>query len=121
MSHHLTRRALVAATPAITGLSIAALGATAALALPSAAGLDAELLALGVELTSALALKDELTEAADRAYERYKPTPIPEALFWRPSDVPAVWNANPGLNLDGISGRDDDERHIHARGTSDRS
>ena len=113
MTHALTRRVLVAAAPAITALSVAALGHTA-LAHPTVAGPDAELIALGAELTEALALKDKLYDAADLAYETYTPTPIPDALFWRPSDVPAVWNANPGVNLDGV-GRDDEVGYAYAR------
>ena len=115
MSHALTRRALVAAVPAVTGLSVATLGATSALAHLSAFDPDAELLALGAELTTTLALNSELNEAVDTTYEGFNPPPIPEVLFWRPSHRPEVWRGEPGHSLDGIDGPNGEDRYTYAR------
>ena len=119
MAEALTRRSLVAAIPASTGLSVAsigsALGATPVLARPIADYPDVELLSLGVQLAAALALKDELSKAADGAYEGFEPPPIPKVLFWRPSDHPAVWNAAPWVFLDGVEGPDGEDCYTYAR------
>ena len=88
-----TRRALLAGTAAaISGAELLPY-VRPAQALPETDGdhPDAELIALGAQLSTARGRRDELNRQADEAADRYEMPDIPEALCWRRSDFSGVW------------------------------
>ena len=79
----------------------------------AAAHPDAELIKLDALLAAAEARSDELETRCDEVYDAgYEPPPMPEALFWRRSDFPAVWIDK--KRLDSVGFLDGTERYTYA-------